>query len=174
MKRIITLFFALMLIGTTCFAGKAKVKVTSGSTNCLKEAAAAIVEFDFSATTWHEKENFKTWCGDQYDQRVEAIKAQFESSFNEKTKGMKIDNNAADAKYKIVVVIKDLDRMQAKWGNWGQGTFLTKSVITIYDKATNESLCEIVADEYGTGKDYDYKDGLGKCFKGLAEEIMKL
>ncbi len=173
MKRIITLALALMFIGTACFA-KSKVKVTSGNTNCLKNSEVATVEFDFSATTWHEKEDFKTWCKDDYEKRVEAMKSSFEKTFNEKTKGLRIDNNASDAKYKIVVVVKNLDRTQAKWGNWGQGTFLTKSVITVYDKSTGESVCEIVADDYGTGKDYNYADGLGKCFQGLAEEIFKL
>lgn len=172
MKRLFTSILVTLLASVYCFAGGVKVK--EGKKAFLKENVSAIVEFDFSKTTWEEKENFKTWSGDQYEKRVNAIQQSFINSFNENSKGLKIVDDAKDAKYKIIVKVEDLERHQAFTGAWGQGKFSTTATISVIELATNQSVCEIIVDGYGSGKDFDYADGLGKCYKGLAKDIVKM
>jgi len=68
-----------------------------------------------------------------YEARLEAMQEAFIKSFNENTKGLKIDNGATGAKYKIVVVVKDLERHQSFTGTWGQGKFSTTGTITRWE-----------------------------------------
>lgn len=171
MKKYLLLLVAMMS-SVYCMAGGIKVK--EGKSAFLKEDASAIVEFDFSKTTWEGKEDFKTWCGNQYEKRVDAIQQSFKKSFNENTKGLKIVEDAKDAKYKIIVKVEDLERHQSFTGAWGQGKFSTTATISVIELATNQSVCEIIVDGYGSGKDFDYADGLGKCYKGLAKDIVKM
>jgi hypothetical protein len=153
-------------------AGGVKVKV--GNASFLKENASAIVEFDFTKTTWEEDEDFKAWCGDQYEKRITAMQQSFVVSFNENSKGLKIPESSDGAKYKIIIEVKDLERHQAFTGTWGQGKFSTTAYIKVLEIASNQIVCEIDVDGFGSGKDYDYADGLGKCYKGLAKQLFKL
>lgn len=171
MKKIIS-FILMMFLATNGFAGK--IKVNSGDIKFIKENVKAVVEFDFSKTTWEKKEDFKTWCGDQYEKRIDAITNSFISSFNESSKALKISSTEANPQYKIIIAVKDLERSQSFTGTWGQGKFSTTCSISVIDTATNNRVCEITVDGYGSGKDYDYNDGLGKCYKGLAKELTKL
>jgi hypothetical protein len=109
------------------------VKVKEGKAAFFKENASAVVEFDFSETTWEEDEDFKTWCGDQYEKRLNAIQQSFVKSFNENSKGLKIVESGNDAKYKILIEVKDLERHQAFTGSWGQGKFSTTAYIKVLD-----------------------------------------
>lgn len=172
MKRLFTIVTITLLTSMYCMAGGVKVK--EGKAAFLKENACAVVEFDFSKTTWEEKEDFKTWCGDQYEKRLNAIQQSFINSFNENSKGLKIVESGNDVKYKILIEIKDLERHQAFTGTWGQGKFSTTAYIKVLEIASNQIVCEIDVDGFGSGKDYDYADGLGKCYKGLAKQLFKL
>ncbi len=172
MKKILVALFVMLM---TCNFGFAKdVEITSGSAVCMKEEVPAVVEFDFSATTWAVKKDFKTWCGDEYESRLKAMKEAFVASFNENTKGMTISPAAADATYKMTVVVKDLDRKQAAMGFWGQGKFFMTGNIVIVAVGSGQEVCNIKINGYGWGADYDYTDGLAKCFQGLAKQLTKL
>jgi hypothetical protein len=116
-------------------AGGVKVKV--GNASFLKENVSAIVEFDFTKTTWEEDEDFKAWCGDQYEKRITAMQQSFVVSFNENSKGLKIPESSDGAKYKIIIEVKDLERHQAFTGTWGQGKFSTTAYIKVFDKPNN-------------------------------------
>ncbi len=172
MKKNFVIFLVMMFASTCCFASD--IEVESGSAKVLKENATAIVEFDFTNTTWEEDESFKTWCGKDYEARLEAMQEAFIESFNENTKGLKIDNGATGAKYKIVVVVKDLERHQSFTGTWGQGKFSTTGTINIIEISSSQKVCEIEVDGYGSGKDYAYTRGLAKCFTGLGKQVTKL
>ena len=171
MKKLCLLFCMTMV---TVLANAGGVKVKEGKATFLKENVVAIVEFDFSKTTWEEKEDFKTWCGDQYEKRKEVMQDAFITSFNENSKGLKVSNNSNEAKYKIIIEVKDLERHQSFTGMWGQGKISTTAYIRIYDLSSNQQICVIFVDGYGSGKDFDYNDGMAKCYKGLAKEITKV
>ena len=101
------------------------------------------------------------------------MKESFIESFNINSKGLKIDNSK-DANYKIVIEVKDLERHQAFTGAIGQGKISTTGTIIVYDKTSNQKVCVIDVKGYGSGKDFDHTDGMGKCYKGLAKEFLKL
>ena len=171
MKKIISIFL-MMFLATNVFAGK--IKVNSGNVKFIKDEGSAVVEFDFSRTTWEGKEDFKTWCADQYEKRISAMRQSFITSFNEESKGLKISDTETTPRYRMIVVVEDLERSQSFTGAWGQGKFSTTCSISVIDVATELSVCEIYVDGFGSGQDFDYTDGLGKCFKGLAKELSKL
>ena len=172
MRRLLLTTLVTVLTSMYCMAGGVKVKM--GNASFLKENASAIVEFDFTKTTWEEDEDFKTWCGDQYEKRIAAMKQSFVASFNENSKGLKISDSSDGVKYIISIEVRDLERHQAFTGTWGQGKFSTTAYIKVFDIASNQIVCEIDVDGFGSGKDYDYADGLSKCYKGLAKQLFKL
>ncbi len=172
MKKNLVSLLVMLLTCTYSFAKD--VQISSGSVNCLKEEVTAVVEFDFSSTTWGGKKEFKAWCGDEYEERIKVMKEAFIASFNDNTKGMKVSKTAADAAYKMKIVVKDMDRHQAAAGFWGQGKFCMTGTITIVAAGSNQEVCVIKVDGYGWGSDYNYTDGMGKCFTGLAKQVTKL
>ena len=156
------------------FADKG-IKVKKGNLDCFKESSVAVIEFDFSKTTWEVKVDFKTWCGNDYDKRIEMMKSGFVTTFNHSSSGMTITLDEAESpKYKIVFTVDDLARHQAFWGNPGQGKFYVSGKIVVVDIATNETVCLLDLDNFGAGIDYTNDDGLMKCFSGLAKAIFKL
>lgn len=173
MKRLLLAVCAI-LMSAYCFADKA-VKVKQGSLECLQESSVAAIEFDFSKTTWEVKVDFKTWCGKDYDKRIELMKSGFVTTFNLSSSGMKIALDEAESpKYKILFTVDDLARRPALWGHPGQGKFYVSGKITVVDIATNETVCLLDVDKFGAGIDYTNDDGLMKCFSGLAKAIFKL
>ncbi len=57
----------LTFIVLNVFAGDHNtVRLLSGSTDVFKESATAILEFDYSETTWEEDEIYELYCGDEF------------------------------------------------------------------------------------------------------------
>lgn len=80
MRRLFLITLVTVLTSMYCMAGGVKVKM--GNASFLKENGSAIVEFDFTKTTWEEDEDFKAWCGDQYEKRITAMQQSFVVSFH--------------------------------------------------------------------------------------------
>ena len=90
----------LTFIVLNVFAGDHNtVRLLSGSTDVFKESATAILEFDYSETTWEEDEIYELYCGDEYEERVNVSVKAFEKKFNITSKGLKIKKEDANAKY---------------------------------------------------------------------------
>ncbi len=173
MKKYLLVICAL-LISTYCFADK-HLKVKKGNTDCLKQTSVALIEFDFSNTTWEKDEDFKEWCGKDYEKRIKRMKKGFVKVFNDVSSGMSVTTDADEsAEYKLIFKVEDLERHQAFWGTWGQGKFYVTGTITIINIKTNETVCLINIDSFGSGKDFNYEDGFSECFEGLAKSILKL
>ena len=172
MKKLFLFILVTLFSGIYSYAGGLIVK--DGKVAFIKENANAIVEIDFTKTTWEKDDDFKTWCGDKYDERLKTMRQSFFTSFNKESKGLKLTEKNDDAKYKILIEVKDLERHQAFFGAAGQGKCSTTAYIKVYELSSNQVICEIDVDGYGSGKDYTITDGLGKCFKSLAKEIIKL
>ena len=168
-----TVLFALLSF-LCVFANAADIKIIFGSVSVLKEKAKAVVEYDYSSTRWEDDEDFKTWCGEDYQKRKDAISNAFMSSFNENSKGIVLSTNPNESKYKFVLNIKNLERHQSFTGMWGQGKISVTGTLNIIDISNNNSVCTIEIDGYGDGKDFDITDGMAKCFKGLAKAILKI
>lgn len=171
MKKLI-LFIVGIMASLNSMAGS-DIKLKAGSTSFLGETASAVVQMDFSSARWEEDEDFKTWCGEDYEVRVKTAVDNFIDAFNVNSKGLKIVKEQASAKYVMAFTIKNLERHQSFSGTWGQGKVSVTATLDIINAQTNEKVCTLFIDGYGSGKDYTTTDAIGKCFKGLGKQLAK-
>ena len=96
MKRIL-LVSALLLASVSLFAAK-PLKVTKGSMDVFKQDATATWNIDLSQAVFvnngifakENKGDFKTWCEEDYDERVRLMNEAFFDAFNMYTTGMEL------------------------------------------------------------------------------------
>lgn len=170
MKKVLT----LLLLAVSICASAANLKTVNGNASVLKTQGSATFECNFSSTTWEKKEDFKTWCGKDYDERVKIMTNAFIDSFNKNSKGLKIATSDTNAAYKIVFDVVNMERHQAGFGTWGQGTFFATGTLKVVEVQTGNVVCEIAVSKFGAGADYTYSDGMRKCYNGLGKAVAKL
>lgn len=105
--RKITLILIAILTSLSSFAQIDEISIKSGDLKFLSEKSTASIEIKLDNATLNEFENFKTWCGDEYNQRTILSKQAFRSAFNIASDDMKIGNNA---KYSIVFNVKNIEQ----------------------------------------------------------------
>lgn len=171
MRRIL---FILLACAFCTLASAADIKVTKGDVKVLKSKAEAVVEYDYSHAKWEKDQDFKTWCGEDFDVRVQVIASSFMESFNDHTKGMTISADSSSAAYKLAFDFDNFESHQAAVGWWGQGKLSVTGVLHVINLATGEEECTIAISKYGDSKDFTYTDAMSKTFKGLAKELVKL
>lgn len=171
MKKFFTLFvMACLSLGIHA----ASIKLDKGNISIFKEAAAAIVEFDYSNCRWEKTEDFQTWCGADFLTRKDVIRNSFLESFNRNSKGLRIQNDNESAKYKMTFELSNLERHQSMTGMWGQGTISVTGTLHIFDLSTGTEVMTITINKFGEGKDFTHTDGMGKTFRGLAKALLKI
>ena len=138
------------------------MKVINGTVNVFKGNSIAVVEYDSSGCRWEEDEDFKAWCGDEYNNRINVIFNAFMHSFNENSKGLKIDTDNSNASIKLPFKLTNFERNQSMTGMWGQGKISVTGSLSIIDLSTNTEVCTIKIDGYGDGKDFNHTDGMAK------------
>ncbi|MCR5456063.1 MAG: hypothetical protein K6F33_13850 [Bacteroidales bacterium] len=171
MKKII-----LSLLLTFCFvnvfAGDHNaVRLISGSTDVFNESATAILEFDYSETTWEEDEIYELYCGDDFQERVNVSEKAFEKKFNITSKGMKIKNEDSGAKYKIVFKIVDLEQHQSM-SMWGRMTMEVTGQIDVIEISSGKSVCCLQLTKVQGEADYATNDRITKLFCNVADRIL--
>ena len=82
-------------------------------------------------------------------------------------------NTLDGAKYKMIFRIKNLERKQGM-SMWGRFFIRVYGEIEIVNIASNESVCSILVNGHAGGDDFVPEDRLSKCFKSLAEKLIKL
>ena len=169
MKKIMLVTLAVLL----SVSAMAKVKVKSGSAACMKEDATAVIEFDYSEATYDEDESFQSWCGEDFEERVNLSIEEFIGSFNRNSKGLKINNEDTEAKYRIIVKVGDCDQKMDMGCSWGEMRFECSAMVTIVEIATNEVVCTIEVDEEEGLCDYVPNDRIASCFRSIAKELAK-
>ena len=168
MKKTLTVII-MTLLCTTAFA---KVKITSGSAAFLKEEATAVIEFDYSEAAWEEDQSYKTWCGEDFNTRVQLSKESFIFAFNKNSKKLKINDGGNDAKYRITFKVENME--QKVGGNWGQFYVRCYGTITVQDIATGETVCTINVNKEGGDTDYVPNDRISSCFSEIGKRVAKL
>lgn len=151
----------------------AKVKVKSGSAACMREEATAVIVFDYSEATYDEDETYQAWCGEDYEERVNLSITDFINAFNSNSKGLQINNEATDAKYRIIVKVGDCDQSMDMGCSWGEMRFKCSAMITVVEIATDEVVCTVEVDEEEGLCDYVPNDRIGSCFRAIARELAK-
>ena len=161
----------LTFLFVNVFAGKGNiVKLLSGNIDVLHENATALLEFDYNGTTWEEDDDYKQWCGDDYDERVRLSISAFEKSFNATSDGLEIVKEQ-NAKYKIVFKVIDLEQHQSFWGMWGQLTMEVNGKIDIINNETNEKVLSLLLITIQGKFDYTMTDRIKKAFSNVAERL---
>ena len=168
MKKILTLS-ALLLASVSLFAAK-PLKVAAGSLDVLKEDVTATVTIDLSQATFEDKQDFKTWCEDDYDTRVQIINDSFFEYFNKYSKGMKLVTD--DAPYQLTFVIKKFERKMG--ANFGQFSMKIDGTITIVEKSSGETVSQLDVDGIKGAADFVENDRFPKTMDTLCKEISKL
>lgn len=172
MKKIYVLF-SLLIVSLSVNAAPA-LKVKSGNwLSLLSEDANVCVEFDYSNATWEEEESYEKFCGDTYKARTETSVKDFISSFNNFSSCLKMANTIEGAEYKMIFRIKNLERKQGM-SMWGRFYIRIYGEIEIIKISSNESVCSILVNGHAGGDDVAPDDRLSKCFKALAEKLIKL
>lgn len=167
------LLLSLLLVSIAANAAPA-LKVKSGNwLTILSENANVCVEFDYTNATWEEGESYEKFCGETYKDRTAASVSDFITSFNTISNNLKMTNILEEAKYKMIFHIKNLERKQGM-SMWGRFFIRIYGEIEIINIASNESVCSIIVNGHAGGDDFVPEDRLSKCFKALAEKLIKL
>lgn len=172
MKKI--LIIAAILLNCSALIAAPALKVKSGKWAQVKsESALTYVEFDYSKAMWEEDKTYESFCGDTYGARVTASITDFVDSYNLGTSGLKMTIDQEAAKYKLVFHIDNLERKQGMT-MWGRFFIRVYGTIEVVDLATDTPICEIIVKGHAGGDDFVPEDRLSKCFKSLAEKLLKL
>lgn len=169
MKKVLSILVCLLTNVLMVQAGS-DLKVVSGSADFTKESAKAIVTVIFTNCKWEKKEDFKSWCGEDYDQRVNSAAPAIMSGFNLKSKGLKIVTDASAAKYKINFGVRNMQRKQGM-GFWGSCYIKLYGTITVTEISSGNTVCVIEVDGQSGDTDFVENDRIEKAFVGVGEEM---
>ena len=170
MKRI-AIITVMLLTAVTAFAAK-PLKVTKGSLDVLKEDAVATWAIDLSEAVFEKEGDFKTWCGEDYDTRVNLMNEAFFASFNDNSKGLKLVNEG-DAPYRLSLKVREFERKQGP-GMWGSCFIRVFGTLSIVDAATGETALELEVNGVKGDTDFVENDRFPKTMNWLARDIFKL
>lgn len=171
MKKIV--FFVLITAFAMVSFAKSDLKVKSGSIAFTKEQVKVCVQFDFSGARWDKDDDFKTWCGDDYETRLKIAKNSFIKGFNDKSKGAVVGDSKDGAKYRMVIKIDNMDWRQSM-GMWGQMYVLCWGSIEVIDMTNGQSVCTIEIDGANGAGDFVPNDRFAKCFETVGETLAKM
>lgn len=173
MKKIILLSILTFIPFVLISAKKSPLKITEGDIcPLLTESSEAILEIDYSNTTWEEDEDYKSFCGEDYDIRVLNSKNVFTNSFNALSTGIRINNDSETPKYKIILKPIDLERSLNLFT--GQASIILTASVEIINISSNDLVLQVNIKEYEGDCDYVPNDRLDKCFSGVATELILL
>ena len=168
MKKVVS-FLLLMLSCSVSFAGSIK---SSGNTSVLNENAVAQIVFDFSGSRWEDDDDFKSYCGNAYEERVRIAHDSFVESFNKINKGLKFSDNEDGAKYKVIVKVQNFVQKTAKFG-WGRFYIRIYANIEIQDMSNGNNVCGFYVKGISGGADYSQNDRFNKSWGEVAKELLR-
>lgn len=163
----------MLLIGCILTVAAGPLAVEEGSAAVLREKASAIFELNLDHCTFDRKEDFKAWCGNDYDVRVSLMEEFFPEYFNEYNKGLKITSDAGNAQYKMVLHVDEFIRKLG--GFYGAKALMRiNGDLTLIDLKTNETVCKIRITKLDGADDFVENDRFPKVMRALAKKLAKL
>jgi len=187
MKKVL-LFSLLSLFCITNLVAGNPVTVKSGNISVLKTPSKALLEIDYSATKVGKQplDEYLKGRGDDFvrDWPRESVTAAsyFNSTFNKKSKGMKLTTDESAASYMILIRVKYLDMgnpgsffvTMAVGGSVKAGGVIMSGTVEIIDLVTKVPVCVLYVDEV-KGESYP-NDAIrmGMMYSELALKICKL
>jgi len=178
MKRIL-LVSALLLASVSLFAAK-PFKVTKGNLSVLKEEATATWTIDLSEAQFvnngifarENKGDFKTWCEEDYDERVSLMNEAFFDAFNIYSTGMELVKEG-DAPYQVILKVDKFERTQGP-GITGSYYISVYGTFCVVDSATGESVLEIQVNNVKGDTDFNETDRFPKTMNWFCRDLFKL
>lgn len=178
MKKFL-LVSAFLLASVSLFAAK-PIKVTKGSLNVFKEDAAATWAIDFSDAQFinngiFSKEklgDFRTWCGDGYDELVRQMETSFFGTFNVYCPGMELVN-AKEAPYRLLFKVDTLERAQGS-GPLGSCYISLYGTLSVVDAATGDVKLELKVTNAKGEEDFDETSRFPKAMKRFCQDLFNL
>ena len=178
MKKWIICLSVLMCSSVVMFAKK-PLSLTEGKVKNLREVfyqkdQQMLVEMDYSATMWEDDGQYKEFCGNDYEKRVNDSYVAFIEAFNHKNKNMIQATADPNANTRGKVVVK-IDKLERKNGSsaWGRMYIRMYGTVTVYDM-TKKAVASAEIYKLAGEEDYVEDDRLKKCFAALAEELKLL
>ena len=170
MKKLV-LSLTLLVMSVSAFSAT-PIKMVAGSAAVFKENATALFEIDAEETTWEKTQSLKRYFAEDFDKCMgDAVEA-FVLTFNKSSNGLRINNNAQDAKY--VIVLKP-DNYHCTVGSFYRKFVLMWSTMQVIDLASNELLCELEVKRCALGKpDYTERTAFVNAHSGYAEYLQEL
>ena len=178
MKKLL-LVSALLLAAVSAFAAK-PMKVSKGSLSVLKEDASATWTIDLSDAQFvnngvfakERKGDFKTWCEDDYDERVRLMDEEFYRAFNYYSDGLKLVKEG-EAPYQVILKVYTFERSQGP-GVMGSCYISIYGILSVVDTATGEVVLEIKLDNVKGDTDFVETDRFPKTINWLCRDLFKL
>lgn len=178
MKRIL-LVSALLLASVSLFAAK-PLKVTKGSMDVFKQDVTATWTIDLSEAEFvnngifakENKGDFKTWCEDDYDERVRLMNDAFFDAFNIYTTGMELVKEG-EAPYQVVLKVNTFEREQGP-GVMGSCFISIYGTLSVIDNASGESVLEVAVNKVKGDTDFVETDRFPKTMTWFCRDLFKL
>ncbi len=165
--------FLIVCLSVLCVALSAKVKITSGSAAFLKEEATAVLVMDYSEATWEDDQSYQSWCGEDYEQRVELSYSSVALGFNKNSDNLKIrQQDSATARYRITIKVETME--QKMGGGWGRFYTMCTGTLTVVDISTGAVVCTAQIKREDGDTDYVPNDRLAKCFFHVGKAMARM
>jgi len=168
-----------MLACVSLFAAK-PMKVSKGSLDVLKQDATATWTIDLSEAQFvnngifakEKKGDFKTWCEDDYDVRVQLMNDEFFKAFNNYSNGLKLVNEG-EAPYNVILKVNTFERSQGP-GIAGSCYISIYGTFTVVDAASGETVLEVQVNNVKGDTDFVETDRFPKTMNWFCRDLFKL
>lgn len=170
-KALLTLSLLAVSVMSALGARAVPYKLVFGSIDAFKEDATATFEIVAKDATWEKKQSLKSYFAEDFEKCVVDATESFVIAFNQNSNGLRINNEAQDAKYKIVFTATNY--------HCSVGTFYKKFVgmwgtMEVFDVATGEKVCELELQGFLLGQgDYVEKTAFVNAHFGYAEYLQE-
>ena len=169
----------LLISALPLFAAK-PMKVARGSLDVFTEDAQAVYALDFTDAQFvnngiFAKEklgDFRTWCGDGYDELVHQMETSFFGTFNVYSPGLELVN-AEDAPYKVLFKVDTLERTQGS-GPLGSCYISLYGTLRVVDTATGDVELELQVTDAKGEEDVEDTPRFPKAMKRFCREMFKM
>ena len=177
--RKILLISALLLATVSVFAAK-PFKVTKGSLDVFKQDVTATWVIDLSEAQFvnngifakENKGDFKTWCEEDYDERVRLMNEAFFDAFNVQSPGMELVSEG-EAPYQVILKVDTFERAQGP-GAMGSSYISIYGTLSVVDTTSGDTVLEVLVNNVKGDTDFNETDRFPKAMKWFCRDLFKL
>lgn len=172
MKKFVLLISLLIMTVSGASASRKVFTLVSGSADVFKENAIATFSIDTEETTWERTQSLKRYFAEDFDKCMGDAIESFIIGFNKSSNGLRIKNDAQDAKYKIVL---KADNYHCSVGAFYKKYVVIYGTMEVTDIASGEKVCELNVIGFMLGKtDYLEKTAFVNAHFAYAEYLQEL